>query len=137
MKDSIRDNTFMGVKCMNKRLFLNLARVLFVVLWGMFLLAQHIACFDFFETNSIYLYVEAIVFATMQCFVLFIMRKTGIHVSIFRLCCLIYVIIGTIKALFMLISITTSTSWELSALCVALDALGGSISHKFSHQHSQ
>ena len=88
--------------------------------WFLLLLAQHIACFDMFDSNLWYLYLEALGFA-----VLHIMLLKAMGSKLLPVCFGIYAVAAILKVL-MFAWITEA----LSFLCIALDVCGAIIASR-------
>lgn len=104
---------------------------LLLVIWGVAWLAQHIACFDPFDSNLLYLYLLASVFAVLQWIALFLARKCARIQSVFYVCMSLYAL-GAFVFFFWFITFLLSpgSSWGLMILSVLLDIGGALLSYR-------
>jgi hypothetical protein len=104
---------------------------LLLIVWGIALLAQHIACFDVFESNLWYLYLLAVIFAVVQWIALFLagkyVRIPGVHYG-----SMVLYGLGAYMFFFggLACILTPGSSWGLSFLCVILDICGIFVSYR-------
>ena len=103
--------------------------VLVTIIWCFFLFLQHLACFDVFDSNSLHLYVLAILFGFIHCALIYYLSKqTSSKLLLCVLGC-VYVLLSLVK----LSQITFRNNYKyyhigLTITCLALDALGALIS---------
>lgn len=103
-------------------------KVLLILLWGIFLFLQHLACFDVFDSNLWYLYVLALLFACIQyTFIIFLSRH-------FSCKCLLWLLAGiyVFLSLAKLMQISLRFNYEsynmgLTIICLISDILGSLI----------
>lgn len=116
---------------MKRKLGCILWNVLLLMVWGIACAAQHIACFDVFESNLWYLYLLAVIFALAQWIVLFLAGKyvpiPGIHygtMGLYGLGAFLFFFGGLACIL------TPGNSWGLLLFCVILDICGIFVCHR-------
>lgn len=97
-----------------------LKAVLAVLVWAALLFAQHVVCFDLFNTSAWYLYALALVLALAQMILLHRQRR---HRVFLTACGLAYCALGALKTIFTLIAIFQG-GWQLSLFCQVLDFAG-------------
>lgn len=106
---------------------------IFLLIWGVAFLAQHLACFDVFDSNLWYLYLLAVVFAVIQGAVLLCLNKKLKKPTIFSACMVAYML-GAL-AFFMLFAaelLTPGCSWGLTLLCAVLDVGGVMLTYRYT-----
>ncbi len=91
-----------------------------LLLWGLLLFAQHVVCFDVFDTNYGYLYLLTLVLAGGQFAVLYRNRTRRIFLCA---CGLAYSVLGVLKLPGTLLLVILG-GWQLSLLCQVLDFAG-------------
>ena len=96
--------------------------------WGIFLLIQHVACFDFFNSNFWYLYVVAFLCALIHYSFLILAVKWSKSRLLMVVCGTVYVLLFGAK----LVELLTWSQYQpypvgLSLLCCCLDGAGAGI----------
>lgn len=77
---------------MKKKIVRILVLLLVILLWGVFLLFQHVSCIDVFSDNPWHLYVLAILSACLQHVMLYIARKQSLPYGFFLFFGIVYII---------------------------------------------
>ena len=97
--------------------------VLATLAWAALLFAQHIVCFDVFDSNRWYLYALALILALAQ---MVILQRQRQHRRLLVACGLGYSALGVLKTPFTLFMViwNPQSSWQLSLLCQVLDFAG-------------
>lgn len=90
------------------------------LVWAALLFAQHVVCFDVFDTNLWYLYLLAVAFAACQYILL---HRNRPHRALLCTCGVAYSTVGVLKTPVTLILIFQG-GWGLSLLCQLLDLAG-------------
>ena len=103
-------------------------KVLLILLWGIFLFLQHVACFDVFDSNLWYLYVLALLFAYIQyALIIFLSRHFSCKHLLWVLAS-IYVFLSLAKLMQIILrSNYESYNMGLTIICLILDMLGSLI----------
>lgn len=115
---------------MVKKLVSIMCLCILLIVEGAAWIAQHLACFDVFDSNLWYLYFLAVVFAVLQWIVLFFIGKIIQLPTLFYICLTAY-ILGMLAYSFGFIAwiLSGCNSWGLMLLCVGLDTIGALISY--------
>lgn len=105
-----------------KGIFLQLS--LFII-WGLFMLIQHIAAFDVFDTNSWHLYLIACIAALHHYLIVYFSKKVFKFKFFFWICGILYTI-GSCAKIRQLILVPLYQPYPLglTILCLVLDAMG-------------
>ena len=118
-------NTIDGDRCMRnniKSIFLQLS--LFLI-WGLFMLIQHIAAFDVFDSNSWHLYLIACIAALHHYLIVYFSKKVFNFKILLWICGILYTI-GSCAKIMQLILVPLYQPYPLglTVLCFVLDAVG-------------
>lgn len=110
---------------MGKHIAENVKAVFVVLLWALSLFSQHIICFDFFDSNFLYLYVLAILCALTQYIILHYSCNIRSGKCILKICCVVYICAVVLKALAQICFFRFQLYTRgLDILCLAIDGIG-------------
>ncbi len=108
-----------------------LCSIITIILWGLLLFFQHIACFDIFSLNLLRFYILAVLAAILQHTLLYFVHKKHPIKWALLICGIIYGVLAALK----LHQLLTAHNYEpyplgLPIWCIALDAAGAFITLK-------
>lgn len=110
---------------MNRNIGKNIKSVFIILLWAIVLFTQHVICFDFFDSNFLYLYVLALLCALAQ----YILLRLGSHMQnarcVLKFCCIVYIGVAVMKMVTQIYFFRFTLHVRgLDALCLAIDTVG-------------